>query len=99
MSPRIAPKAPPHNARRPSPASWRRAPCDSLECIEAQMWCAAALSPCDIAVRADGRDARRCVIACALTLRPHARAAPVQPSGGACRHARRTVRAGWPGYC
>jgi len=53
MSARIAPQAPPHNARRPPLASLRRAARDSLECIEAQMWCAAALSPCDIAVRAD----------------------------------------------
>ncbi|KUY80029.1 hypothetical protein WS46_19205 [Burkholderia sp. RF4-BP95] len=54
MSARIAPAAPSHKARGP-PGAWRRcAARDASRCSQAQMWCAAALSPCDIAVRDDG---------------------------------------------
>ncbi|CAI8692724.1 hypothetical protein EMIT0111MI5_10099 [Burkholderia sp. IT-111MI5] len=54
MSARIAPASPLHKARRPARTAIRHAAHDAPRCSEAQMWCAAALSPCDIAVRADG---------------------------------------------
>ncbi|TXG08318.1 hypothetical protein FU139_23850, partial [Burkholderia territorii] len=75
MSARIARAAAPRKARRPLRALPVRAARDTSGCREAQMWCAAALSACDIAVRDDGA---RCT-----PMPPRVRRAAARPP--ACR--------------
>ncbi|KVE53868.1 hypothetical protein WI94_17580 [Burkholderia vietnamiensis] len=100
MQREIAARALSYKARRAPSAGLRGIGRDTSEGIAAQMWCAAALSPCDVAVRAG---ASRC------TSRGHRmrgaaacecmRSRAALASCAARRHGRGPRRDAWPVYC
>ncbi|AOK07733.1 hypothetical protein WK25_25045 [Burkholderia latens] len=100
MSASIAPRAAPYKAHRASGAPQCCVARYPSRCIEAQMWCAAALPACDFAVRAHGTRCtamRHCVRsgATAACMSTADAAAPARHAAGRALPGRPS----WPGYC